>query len=73
MPMRALIAYLDVTLNDMMRSLYRQRQALMVMQQYATMNPTNVAAIGEALTSLHEAERTLAEIQRHIESVRGRR
>ena len=73
MPMRDLLRFLDLKLNDLMLSLYRNRQALMTIQQRVTVNPAYVGPLREALASLHEAERTLADIQQHVASLPGTR
>ena len=70
MPMRDL-AFLDLKLNELMWSLHRNRQALMGIQHRVTVNPTFVGPLGDALTSLHEAERTLAEVQQRVASLRA--
>ena len=70
MPNRDLLRFLDLKLNDLMFSLHRNRQALMAIQQRVTVNPAYVGPLGEAVTSLHEAERTLADMQQRLASLR---
>jgi hypothetical protein len=69
-PVRALLPVLDSTLNDLMFSLYRTRQALADIQQRMGTDPMLVGQIGQALASARESERVLANIQQRLDSVR---
>lgn len=67
---RDLLAFLDSKLNDLMFSMYRTRQTLIAMQEGALSDATMYGRVGEALASLREQERTLADIQQRINTVR---
>ena len=61
-----LLVFLDRRLNDLMCSLHKNRQALMAIQTRMAINPAYVGPLGEALTALHDAERTLADVQQRL-------
>jgi hypothetical protein len=63
------LAFLDSKLNNLMFSLYRTRQAVIVMKEGA-LSAQMHGHVAEALASLREQERTLADIQQRITSVR---
>jgi hypothetical protein len=65
------LVFLNAKLNDLMFSLYRSRQALTAMQQQAQTDVVMLGQVGEAIAALREQERTLAEIQQRLDSVRG--
>jgi hypothetical protein len=65
--MSDLLVFFDVKLNDLMLSLYRTRQALLGNDQQRRPTEMRASTRGDALTSLQEAERALAAIQRHME------
>ena len=66
---RDLLAFLDLKLNDLMFSLYGTRQTLIAIHGRAHSDEV-LGSVGEALASLREQERTLADIQQHIGAVR---
>ena len=68
--LRELLALLDTRLSDLMFSLYRTRHALTQIQQRASTDALMLNRVGEALTSVREAERVLADIQQHITTIR---
>jgi hypothetical protein len=65
-----LLALLDTRLSDLMFSLYRTRHALTAIQQRANTDALMLNRVGEALTSVRESERVLADIQQHITTIR---
>jgi hypothetical protein len=65
-----LLALLDTRLSDLMFGLYRTRHALTQIQQRASTDALMLNRVGEALTSVREAERVLADIQQHITTIR---
>ena len=70
--LRELLAVLDAKLNDLMFSLYRARHSLTEIQQRASTDALRLSRVGEALTSVRESERVLADIQQQIRTIRGR-
>ena len=68
--LRELLALLDTRLSDLMFGLYRTRHALTQIQQRASTDALMLNRVGEALTSVRESERVLADIQQHITTIR---
>lgn len=66
---RDLLAFLDSKLNDLMFGLYRTRQTLMTTEARARSDELR-GQMREALASLRERERALADIQERIGAVR---
>jgi len=64
------LAFLDSKLNDLMFSLCRTRQTLIAMKEGALSDAGMHGCVEEALASFREQERTVADIQRRIASVR---
>lgn len=66
---RNLLTFLDAKLNELMSSLYRNRQALTAIQQHAVRDAVLLSRVGEALAAVREQERTLAVIQQRIAAI----
>jgi hypothetical protein len=64
-----LLAFLDSKLNELMLSQYTTQQTLIVMQRGGLSDAAMHGRVGEALASLREQERLLADVQRRIASV----
>jgi hypothetical protein len=63
---RDLLVFLDLKLNDLMLSLHRTQQTLIAIQDGGLSDAAMHGRLGEALASLREQERTLADVQRRI-------
>ena len=70
--MRDLLPFLDTKLNNLMFSLYRNRQTLLDVQQRIGTDAALLGRVGEALAFVREQERVLADIQQHLDMVRRR-
>jgi hypothetical protein len=68
--LRELLAVLDPRLSDLMFHLYRARHRLMEIQERVGTDALILGRAGEALTSVRESERVLADIQRQIKTIR---
>lgn len=64
-----LLAFLHQKSNHQMFSLYRTRQLLTDVQQRIGADAIQLGRVGEALASVRESERVLADIQHRIESL----
>jgi hypothetical protein len=67
--LRDLLAFLDSKLNELMLSQYTTQQTLIVMKRGGLSDAAMHGRVGEALASLREQERLLADVQRRIASV----
>lgn len=70
------LPFLDRKLNDLMQALFRNREILTQLQQGASTTPaagSMLMRIGEAIVIVREQERTVADIQRYLNSLRQHR
>jgi len=65
-----LLTFLDSKLDHLSFTLSRTRQALIDVQQNIGKDVALLGRIGEALTSLRDSERLLADIQQQITAIR---
>lgn len=73
LPMLDLIEALDMKIVDLGSRLQKNREALMIIQQLPITRPISVKALGDALTSLFKAERSLIRMQRHLDEQRPKK
>jgi hypothetical protein len=68
--LRELLAVLERRLSDLMFHLYRARHRLTEIQERVGTDALILARVGEALTSVRESERVVADIQQQIKTIR---
>jgi hypothetical protein len=65
-----LLEFLDAKLTDLMLGLYRNREALALLEDRAETDATLIATVGMAAAAVRQQQRTLAEIQQRLASLR---